>query len=259
VSRATKETSISATVDLDGQGRADVSTGLGFLDHMISQLAKHGRFDIALHCQGDLHIDDHHTAEDCALALGEAFDKALGRREGINRFGNAYAPLDEALSRVVVDISSRPHAVVNLNLTRCVCRDLIESYDFCYVLDNLFFRCTIHFVLITMTFTFAMSLVPLHVNIALCFTFLYSLTPIPTPPSHLFLREMIGTISSEMLKHALESFATAARITLHVHNIHGENNHHKVESSFKALGVAMRQAVARDASAGVPSTKGVLA
>lgn len=118
VSRSTKETSITASVDLDGQGNADVSTGLGFLDHMVSQLAKHGRFDISLQCKGDLHIDDHHTAEDCALALGEAFDKALGKREGIRRFGNAYCPLDEALSRVVVDISSRPHAVIDLNLTR---------------------------------------------------------------------------------------------------------------------------------------------
>ena len=81
VSRATKETSISATVNLDGEGKADVSTGLGFLDHMFSQLAKHGRFDITLHCKGDLHIDDHHTAEDSGLALGEAFDRALGPRE----------------------------------------------------------------------------------------------------------------------------------------------------------------------------------
>lgn len=85
---------------------------------MLSQLSKHGRFDISVTCVGDLHIDDHHTAEDCALALGEAFDKALGRREGINRFGSAYCPLDEALSRVVTDISSRPHAVVCLNFSR---------------------------------------------------------------------------------------------------------------------------------------------
>ena len=91
---------------------------------MISQLAKHGRFDITLKCIGDLHIDDHHSAEDTALALGEAFDKALGRREGIRRFGNAYCPLDEALSRVVVDISSRPHAIIALSFTRCVRVDL---------------------------------------------------------------------------------------------------------------------------------------
>lgn len=156
---------------------------------MFGQLSKHGRIDIDLTCKGDLHIDDHHTAEDCALALGEAFDIALGKREGIKRFGSMYCPLDEALSRVIVDISSRPHAVVNMNLTR----------------------------------------------------------------------EMIGGISAEMLKHVLESFALSARLTLHIHNIHGENNHHKVESSFKALGVALRQAISKDDTAGIPSTKGVLA
>lgn len=154
--RRTKETSIFARVDLDGSGRAELSTGLGFLDHMISQLAKHGRFDIILRCQGDLHIDDHHTAEDCgglppslplplphlslacvavALALGEAFDRALGRRENIKRFAVAICPLDEALSRVVVDISSRPFAVVDLQFTRycivycvtCVGNDLGDT------------------------------------------------------------------------------------------------------------------------------------
>ena len=105
-------------MNLDGEGQADIQTGIGFLDHMFGQLAKHGRFNIALSCQGDLYIDDHHTAEDCALALGEAFDQALGKRESIQRFGNAHCPLDEALSRVVVDISSRPHAVVDLKFTR---------------------------------------------------------------------------------------------------------------------------------------------
>jgi len=118
VLRETKETKISVRVALDGTGQADISTGLGFLDHMFSQLAKHGRFDITVSCVGDLHIDDHHTAEDCALALGEAFDRALGQRVGICRFGTAYCPLDEALSRAVVDISSRPHAVIDLQLTR---------------------------------------------------------------------------------------------------------------------------------------------
>lgn len=188
VVRATKETQISCTVELDGEGKADVNTGIGFLDHMISQLAKHGRFNITLKCAGDLHIDDHHTTEDTGLALGEAFDKAMGKREDIKRFGNAYCPLDEALSRVVVDISSRPSAVINLQFTR----------------------------------------------------------------------DMIGSVSTEMLKHFLESFAQTARITLHVHNIHGENNHHKAESAFKALGVAIRQALSSDVGAGIPSTKGHL-
>ena len=116
--RETRETLINVSVNLDGQGSASITTGIGFLDHMLSQLSKHGRIDISLSCKGDLHIDDHHTAEDCALALGEALDQALGRREGINRFGSAHCPLDEALSRAVVDISSRPHATVNLQFTR---------------------------------------------------------------------------------------------------------------------------------------------
>lgn len=189
IARSTKETSISAEVLLDGTGVSTVDTGIGFLDHMVQQLSKHGRFDIKLLCKGDLYIDDHHTAEDCGLALGEAFDKALGKRAGIVRFGNAHCPLDEALSRVVVDISSRPHAVVDMQLTR----------------------------------------------------------------------EMIGTISAEMLKHFLESFAQTCRVTLHVTNLYGENNHHKVESSFKALGVAMRQAVTRTGTNDTPSTKGLLA
>jgi imidazoleglycerol-phosphate dehydratase len=122
-------------------------------------------------CKGDLHIDDHHTSEDTAIAVGEAFDKALGNRKDIRRFGHAYAPLDEALSRVVVDISSRPSAHVELNLKR----------------------------------------------------------------------EKIGDLSCEMIPHVLESFAQEARITLHVDNIKGKNDHHKAESAFKALGVALRQ------------------
>lgn len=116
--RKTFETEISLSLNLDGSGKAEVSTGLGFLDHMINALTKHGKFDLKLQCKGDLHVDDHHTAEDCALALGQAFEKALGERRGINRFGNAYAPLDEALARAVVDLSGRPTAVINLQLER---------------------------------------------------------------------------------------------------------------------------------------------
>lgn len=106
--RKTKETAIAARVNLDGTGEAEVRTGIGFLDHMLSAFAKHGHFDVVLTCSGDLHIDDHHTAEDCALALGEAFDAALGARKGIRRWGSALCPLDEALARAVIDISSRP-------------------------------------------------------------------------------------------------------------------------------------------------------
>jgi imidazoleglycerol-phosphate dehydratase len=118
VARKTKETDISLSLVVDGTGTATVETGLGFLDHMLTSLAKHAHFDLVLKCTGDLHVDDHHTAEDCALALGEALDRALGERKGVRRFGSAYAPLDEALARAVVDLSGRPFALVDLGLSR---------------------------------------------------------------------------------------------------------------------------------------------
>ncbi|KAF4320222.1 hypothetical protein JM18_005330 [Phytophthora kernoviae] len=189
ISRVTKETSISVKLSLDGTGKSKVSSGIGFLDHMLTALAKHSRFDLDLDCKGDTWIDDHHTTEDCALTLGEAFDVALGDRAGIARFGSACVPLDEALSRVIVDISSRAHSEVNLQLVR---------------------------------------------------------------PS-------VGELSCEMISHFFESFASAARLTLHVDVLRGRNDHHRAEASFKALAVALRTAVKYDATAGVPSTKGVLA
>ena len=116
--RQTKETDISVSLNVDGSGDSVVTTGIGFLDHMIDGLAKHGRFDIELTCRGDLEVDDHHTAEDCAIALGSALDRALGDRSNITRFGSAYAPLDEALARSVVDLVERPSASIDLKLTR---------------------------------------------------------------------------------------------------------------------------------------------
>src|SRR6266498_1336759 len=118
VTRATRETSIRVTLDVDGTGKTDVKTGIGFLDHLLDALGRHARFDLTLACEGDLQVDDHHTAEDCALALGEALDRALGERRGINRFGWAYAPLDESLARAVVDLSGRSYADVTLGLSR---------------------------------------------------------------------------------------------------------------------------------------------
>ena len=188
-SRVTKETSIDVSLALDGTGQADVSTGVGFLDHMLHALAKHGRLDLTVQAKGDLWIDDHHTAEDVAIVLGEAFDAALGPRSGISRWGMAHCPLDEALARAVVDISSRPWAEVNLNLQR----------------------------------------------------------------------DTVGGLSTEMIPHVLHSFATSARICLHVDVLKGANDHHRAEAAFKAVGVAIRQAIAEDVTAAVPSTKGVLA
>ena len=118
VRRATSETRIECTLTLDGTGVAAVETGLGFLDHMLSALAKHARLDLTLRCSGDLEIDDHHTVEDCALVLGQALDECLGDRAGIARFGSAYAPLDEALARAVVDLSGRPWPEVHLAFAR---------------------------------------------------------------------------------------------------------------------------------------------
>jgi len=118
VTRKTNETDITVELVLDGRGGADVATGVGFLDHLLMALARHARFDLQLRCAGDLHIDDHHTAEDCALALGAALDQALGERRGVRRFGAAHAPLDEALARAVVDLSGRPFAAVDLGLRR---------------------------------------------------------------------------------------------------------------------------------------------
>lgn len=118
VHRRTLETDVRVELDLDGSGTSTVETGLGFLDHMIASLAKHSRVDLQLLCKGDLQVDDHHTAEDCALALGEAIDKALSDRRGIARFGHAYAPLDEAMARAVIDLSGRPFAAIDLGLKR---------------------------------------------------------------------------------------------------------------------------------------------
>jgi len=116
--RSTKETTISVAVELDGTGRTEIATGLGFFDHMLDAFARHGRFDLTVSGQGDLHIDDHHLVEDVALTLGAAIDDALAGREGIERFGHAYVPMDEALARAVWDLSGRAHAEVQLGLQR---------------------------------------------------------------------------------------------------------------------------------------------
>ena len=118
VERATGATDVRLTLDLDGSGSSEVSTGLPFLDHMLTALAKHGRFDLVLRASGDLEVDDHHTVEDCAIALGRALHEALGERAGIARFGHAFVPLDEALARAVVDLSGRPWPAVELRFQR---------------------------------------------------------------------------------------------------------------------------------------------
>jgi len=118
VERNTKETRISGRVDLDGSGIAEVSTGIGFLDHMLEQLAKHSLIDVALHAEGDLHIDFHHTTEDTGYVVGEAVSRALGDRAGIARYGHAVIPMDETLTRVSLDASNRPYLIWKVNFTR---------------------------------------------------------------------------------------------------------------------------------------------
>ena len=188
VERATSETVFTVELTIDGSGETEISTGIGFLDHLLTALARHARFDLELSGRGDLEVDDHHTAEDCALALGQALDRALGDRVGIRRFGSALAPLDEALARAVVDLSGRPFAAVDLGLRR----------------------------------------------------------------------ERLGALSTENVPHFLASLATAARLTLHVDLLRGENDHHRAEAAFKALALALGEAVARSGFDDVPSTKGTL-
>ena len=125
VERNTLETRVKVTVDLDGQGHADLATGVPFFDHMLDQVARHGMLDLAVHADGDTHIDDHHTVEDVGIALGQALREALGDKAGIRRFGHAYCPLDEALSRAVVDLSGRP----GLEFHVAFPRDRVGGFD----------------------------------------------------------------------------------------------------------------------------------
>ena len=125
VSRDTNETQLTVSVNLDGEGRLNCETGVPFLDHMLDQVARHGMVDLDIHAKGDLHIDDHHTVEDLGITLGQAFNEAIGDKRGIYRYGHAYVPLDEALSRVVIDFSGRPGLYMNVEFTR----DTIGSMD----------------------------------------------------------------------------------------------------------------------------------
>ena len=190
VERNTKETQIKGRVDLDGTGASEIATGIGFLDHMLDQLAKHSLIDITLAAKGDLHIDFHHTTEDTGYVVGEAVSKALGNRAGIQRYGHAVIPFDETLTQVSLDASNRPHLVWKVAFTR----------------------------------------------------------------------PKLGEMDTELFKEWFQAFAQSAGVTLHVENVYGENNHHIVESCFKGLARALRQAVEIDPrrAGAIPSTKGTL-
>ena len=190
VKRKTKETTIEVKVNLDGKGKSDIKTGIGFLDHMLDQISKHSLIDISIKAKGDLHVDLHHTTEDSALALGEALNKALGERKGIRRFGQALSAMDETLSRVVIDCSNRPYLVWKVNFTI----------------------------------------------------------------------SQLGEMDTELFKEWFQAFSQSSGITLHVENLYGENNHHIIESCFKGLARALREAVSIDFNRTneIPSTKGSL-
>ena len=188
--RNTTETSISVTLDLDGSGVYAIDTGIGFLDHMLEQLSRHSLMNLEVKAKGDLHIDAHHTTEDVGIAVGQAVSQALGDRKGIRRYGSAYVPMDEALTRVALDLSNRPYLIWKVA----------------------------------------------------------------------FGRDKLGAMDTELFKEWFQAFAQAAGATLHVECLYGDNDHHIVESCFKALARALRDAVEIDPrkADAVPSTKGTL-
>lgn len=145
IHRKTKETDIRLNLNLDGSGRHKIDTGVGFFDHMISHLAVHGLFDLQLEAKGDLYIDSHHTVEDCALVLGQAFDQALGERKGIARIGSAYVPMDESLAFVAIDLSGRPYAVIQAKWHTPTVGDIATSL-FSHILESFAItaRCNLH-------------------------------------------------------------------------------------------------------------------
>ena len=144
VERNTKETQISVAINLDGSGKADLQTGVPFLDHMLDQLARHGMMDVTVHAKGDLHIDAHHTVEDIGITLGQAFKQAVGDKVGIHRYGHSYVPLDEALSRVVIDLSGRPGLEFQVPFTRA----MIGTFD--VDLTHEFFQGFVNHALVTL-------------------------------------------------------------------------------------------------------------
>ena len=185
--RNTNETKITIDIDLDGTGKAAIQTGLGFFDHMLEQIAKHGNIDLVIECKGDLHIDEHHTIEDTGIALGEAILKALGNKIGIERYAFVL-PMDECLAQVALDFGGRNWIVWDAE----------------------------------------------------------------------FKREKIGEMPTEMFFHFFKSFSDAAKCNLNI-KVEGDNEHHKIESVFKAFAKCIKQAVKRDINNNtLPSTKGIL-
>lgn len=185
--RTTGETDISISLTVDGTGRFEGTSGIGFFDHMLHLLARHGGMDIFLTCQGDLDVDNHHTIEDIGITLGEVFEKALGDKKGIHRYGCFFCPMDETLSRIVLDLSGRPYLVFDVDI------------------------------------------------------------PV----------ERIGSFETEMTREFFLAFANNAKMNLHMATLYGVNGHHIVESLFKGIGHALKEAATIEGDT-VLSTKGVL-
>ena len=190
IERMTAETEITLALELDGQGKSEIVSGIGFLDHMLTLFARHARFDLSVNCAGDTDVDDHHSVEDIAISLGEALKTALSEKRGIRRYGSELLPMDEALVLCAVDLSGRGSLRYSANI-----------------------------------------------------------------PS-----QKIGTFDTELVQEFFTALSRSAGITLHLKQLDGENSHHIVEAMFKALGRALKQAVAIDPAFAdeIPSTKGVL-
>ncbi len=196
VERQTSESKVSVEVDLDGVGRTDISTGVGFYDHMLTAFGRHSLLDLTVQTEGDLHIDAHHSVEDTAIALGQALREALGDKVGIRRFGDATVPLDESLVQAVVDVSGRPYCV--------------HSGE-------------------------------------------------PVGQEHVLIGGTGVPYLGSLTRHVFETLAFHAHVGLHVRVLAGREPHHIVETQFKAVARALRDAIALDPrESGVPSTKGAL-
>ncbi len=185
--RQTKETNIHLRLDVDGTGKSEISTGVGFFDHMLESFAKHAQFDLTVKCEGDTHVDDHHTVEDVGIVLGMALSDAIYPLEGVERFGNSVIVMDEAAVECALDLSNRPFLVYEIGVTG-----------------------------------------------------------------------KVGHFDVELAEEFFKAYAFNSGMTLHLVAQRGKNRHHIIEAAFKASAVALRRALAPNAKAGVPSTKGIL-
>jgi imidazoleglycerol-phosphate dehydratase len=220
IKRGTKETQIDLALKIDGSGKADVQTGVGFFDHMLTLFAKHAVVDLKLHCKGDLHVDAHHTVEDCGLALGQAFQQALGEKTGIRRYGMSLLPMDECLARCVVDFSGRPYLVFR-GMDELAFKQIMEERT----------RITR----------------PSNSTGGTSYT-----SPQP--------QDMAIAFRFGLAREFFQGFANEARCNLHLELLYGQEPHHVVEAIFKAFARAVDMACQRDAriSGQLPSTKGLL-